>query len=592
MSTLFGDLMFDGRWRRYQELALDAFEHDRSAGRRQTYLVAPPGSGKTLLGLELVRRLGTRALILAPNSAVQGQWIGAARAFGAADGVAAADPDAPIACLTYQALTRLDDPEQALRAAAARRWTAERATATGAALADVERDVATWTGAARARRERQLNRIVGTLKRELARGDAASFAELLSGSVRERLATLHRNGVGTLVLDECHHLASLWGYVVRAVVAHLPDAHVVGLTATPPDELTAEQDELYRSLLGDVDFMIPTPAVVRDGFLAPFQELAWLTPPLPLECDWLAEHDARFQELVTALHDDREGVTSLAGWILTRIQARTRSTDEGAAVSWPAFQRAHPSLARAGARYLATNGLALPVGVPRGEAFRAAPTLDDWLVLLEDYALNALAVDASPQAAQRYDEVSAGLRAVGFSLTRQGIRRGRSDVDRLLTMSAAKAVALVEVVSSELDGRGDGLRALVLTDAERIAPETLIDDMTAFVRPDATTAPGALRALAGDPVTAVVRPLLVTGRGLRCAPEDAATFVAALRTFAPDLDDWTTGPEEDGLVELSAAGPAWRPRRWVELATRLFSDGVCLVLVGTRALLGEGWDAP
>jgi superfamily II DNA or RNA helicase len=68
-------LAFRGRWRRYQETALEAFERDRRAGRRSTHVLAPPGSGKTLLGMEIVRRLGTRALVLCPNSAVQAQWL-------------------------------------------------------------------------------------------------------------------------------------------------------------------------------------------------------------------------------------------------------------------------------------------------------------------------------------------------------------------------------------------------------------------------------------------------------------------------------------------------------------------------------------
>ena len=34
------------------------------------------------------------------------------------------------------------------------------------------------------------------------------------------------------------------------------------------------------------------------------------------------------------------------------------------------------------------------------------------------------------------------------------------------------------------------------------------------------------------------------------------------------------------------------PRAWVELATRLLARGTTGVLVGTRALLGEGWDCP
>ena len=52
-----GSLSFGGTWRHYQALALDAFENDRRHRRRRTHIVAPPGSGKTLLGMEIVRRL-------------------------------------------------------------------------------------------------------------------------------------------------------------------------------------------------------------------------------------------------------------------------------------------------------------------------------------------------------------------------------------------------------------------------------------------------------------------------------------------------------------------------------------------------------
>src|SRR4051794_21097249 len=113
-QTGLGRLGFGGEWRRYQELALEAFEHDRREGRRRTHIVAPPGSGKTLLGMEIVRRLGQRAVVLVPNSAIQAQWLRTASAFGAEPGFAAADAEAALACLTYQALARLDDPAVAL----------------------------------------------------------------------------------------------------------------------------------------------------------------------------------------------------------------------------------------------------------------------------------------------------------------------------------------------------------------------------------------------------------------------------------------------------------------------------------------------
>ena len=60
--------------RPYQQLAIDSFERDRAAGRTSTHIVSPPGSGKTVVGLEIVRRLGRPALVLAPTATIQAQW--------------------------------------------------------------------------------------------------------------------------------------------------------------------------------------------------------------------------------------------------------------------------------------------------------------------------------------------------------------------------------------------------------------------------------------------------------------------------------------------------------------------------------------
>jgi superfamily II DNA or RNA helicase len=588
-------LVFRGRWRRYQTLALDAFDRDVERGRRRTHIVAPPGSGKTLIGVEIIRRLGQPALVLVPNTAVQSQWIAGVRTFLDADDepVAAAAVSAPIAVLTYQALCQLDDPAVVLGDVAVRRWTAERAEATGQTVAEVNAEVTAWTGEAAARRDRELRRISASLKREIARAEhgALHLGDLLSQSARARIDELHEKGLGTIVLDECHHLASLWGYVVRAVIEELEDAHLVGMTATPPDGLTSEEAELYEHLLGPVDFTVPTPAVVRERFLAPYQELAWFTRPLDSEAQWLAEHDLRFRELTTTLHDDEPGPLSFPAWVITRLRDRGRE-GEDAGVSWSSFQRRHPALARAGARFLASAGLELPEGAPRGEGYSEEPSLDDWLVLLEDYVLRCLRPDPSPAAAARYDAVAAALRELGFDLTRQGVRRGASDVDRLLTRSAAKSIALVDVVNCEYEARSETVRALVLTDTER-ARATPDGALLGVLRPEAGTAPDAVRVLSEDIRTAPLRPLLVSGRGLRCATHDADVLLAALvERTPPDVVDLRAEAERGGLVRLVGSGSGWQPRVWVALATEIFAAGVTKALVGTRALLGEGWDAP
>jgi len=71
LSPRYDDLQFFGEWRPYQQAALAAFERDPRHGNLTTHIVAPPGSGKTLLGVELIRRVGKHALVLAPNQGIQ-----------------------------------------------------------------------------------------------------------------------------------------------------------------------------------------------------------------------------------------------------------------------------------------------------------------------------------------------------------------------------------------------------------------------------------------------------------------------------------------------------------------------------------------
>lgn len=65
-------MRFSGVWRDYQARALEDF--DRYAADRRLHVVAAPGSGKTVLGLELMRRLGQPALVLAPTRTIRDQW--------------------------------------------------------------------------------------------------------------------------------------------------------------------------------------------------------------------------------------------------------------------------------------------------------------------------------------------------------------------------------------------------------------------------------------------------------------------------------------------------------------------------------------
>src|SRR5215475_3289215 len=93
------------------------------------------------------------------------------------------------------------------------------------------------------------------------------------------LSRLAESGPVTLVLDECHHLLEVWGRELREVVTRIGRPRLIGLTATPPHMMTADQAQLHRELFGTIDIEISVPSLVRDGRLAPYQELAYFTAP-------------------------------------------------------------------------------------------------------------------------------------------------------------------------------------------------------------------------------------------------------------------------------------------------------------------------
>ena len=78
---------------------------------------------------------------------------------------------------------------------------------------------------------------------------------------------------------------------------------IVGLTATPPDldDKPTEEVERYQRLLGELDYEVPVPAVVKDGFITPYQDLAYFVRPTEAELAYVAKADAALHALVEEL---------------------------------------------------------------------------------------------------------------------------------------------------------------------------------------------------------------------------------------------------------------------------------------------------
>ena len=71
-KNLLKSLQFKFPWRNYQENFLANFTSHISDD--HFHVIAPPGSGKTVLGLEIIKRLGKKTLVLAPTLTIRNQW--------------------------------------------------------------------------------------------------------------------------------------------------------------------------------------------------------------------------------------------------------------------------------------------------------------------------------------------------------------------------------------------------------------------------------------------------------------------------------------------------------------------------------------
>jgi superfamily II DNA or RNA helicase len=604
LADVFGGVSLTRALWPHQARALTALDQARRD--KATYIVVPPGGGKTLIGLEAARRLGHPTVVLCPNTAIQAQWIAQWQAaFSPAEVTATASRElpTPLTVLTYQALCTLGS---------AGNGDAGNSDAGNGGVGDGGASVAV-NGAGRAR---------GL--------DGDGVLSLLHPNGRELIARLRDGGPWTLVLDECHHLLELWGRLLQAVIGQLDGPRVIGLTATPPHLMTAEQAELHRTLFGGVDLEVSAPALVREGRLAPYQELAFFTRPSPAEADYIHGAALRFAELRTGLLDPGFASVPFLEWLQVRVVERPGTgASKGAQVSWTRFERDEPALAGAAVRLHVAGLLGLPDGARIREEHRHPLTAADWVALTGDYAQRCLLASSDPRDERALGAIRRALPAVGYRLTRAGVRAGESPVDRVLARSESKARATIEILAAESAELGSGLRVLVLCDFED-AGGMLPADLANVLPAGSGGTRLVLETLLADPQSAALDPVLLTGRRVACGRDTAKRLIDWLLAAEPGLDltvtgwggapgggdatdwggasgggeaaDWDGasgggdagawgGGAAEELVEIS--GPAgWEARRYVPLVTRFHAEGGSRCLIGTRALLGEGWDAP
>ncbi|MBV7440375.1 DEAD/DEAH box helicase family protein [Weeksellaceae bacterium TAE3-ERU29] len=525
------DIKFKYSWRKYQQRVLDELQNHLSD--RHLHVIAPPGSGKTVLGLEVAVRLNKPTLILAPTIAIRNQWIQRfCELFLQTDLTPdwiSRDIRNPkfLTVVTYQGLH-----------SACNNWNTNEEENNNKEEENTKKS------------KSELNHIVRLLKSQ---------------------------NIQTIVVDEAHHLKNDWWQTLIQIKEKL-DPVIVGLTATPPYDVTATEWQRYIDLNGLVDTEISVPELVIEGDLCPHQDYVHFTFPTEKENKKIVEFRQNIEKLFQEIKNDEiiiQAIEQLPIW-----QNPTEHLD------W-----IYNNLSYYSACLIFLNSNKKEISETHleviGDKKFKIPKLDyEWIETLLDFYLYK--ENEHFKAFEEHRKILENrLRRYGAIERRQINFSHNNRVTGFLTSSISKLNSIKEIVDFEYRNLNNDLRLVILSDFIREefytnAPENNLELNKIGVIPIFEK----LRRENADNKKIAV----LTGSIIIMPISAYSAFKTKALKYGITQINSSPVPFDDNYILIKQTEQL--KHDIVRIVTQIFESGEIQVLVGTKSLLGEGWDAP
>ena len=528
---MLNQLSFKGQWRQYQQRVLDKAESFMDDGK--IHLVAAPGSGKTTLGIEFIQRFGNPTLILVPTVTIRQQWVDRIKqAFlsnaNQAEQLISQDLKRPkmITVATYQAL------------------------------------------------HSAMNQVVGDGLIEDT--DDTAQQEHFNFQDFDIRKTFEDKDLGTLCLDECHHLRNEWWKSLEIFRKSFPKIKMISLTATPPYEGEPALWERYISMCGEIDEEITVPELVKEGTLCPHQDYVYFAFPTMEERTQLDQFEKQKLNFLTKLSTD----INFSNTIQSSPALSNQISDDELL--------ANPKYLSATLIFLRSKELPFPQRFQELLAAKALPTFTlEWFETL----LNGIIFQVPNWfgfTEEALNQLKSDLKANGLIERNQVklIRNKKQDV--LLNQSLGKLNAVRDIFKAEYQALGSNLRQLVLTDFIRKDFQVHLGDKNAqFTQLGVLSYFESIRREMIEQSWTV--PVAVLTGSLVIIPTSAKEHLERLIPNSRLSYDVIGQLSQEDYLKVSISGSY---HDLVTALTQLFQDGYIQVIIGTKSLLGEGWDAP
>lgn len=596
-QSILGELLFKFPFRKYQKMILDNVEETKNK-EHKFHIVSPPGSGKTIVGLELIKRFGSPAVIFTPTSTIQLQWKEKVKMFIPeesnlhVDDFVSTDPNnlKLINIFTYQLLSSPSENLQFIEEMATADWI-EQMIKENIVTDETEgkKRIKILSRNNKKTYNREIAKHYKKIKTKLIKDQGFDSMQFLHQNAKDLINNLVSTGVKVIIMDEAHHLLDYWAMIIKELIKKIDGEVLIGLTATPPISASSKEIENYLSIIGDIDFEIPTPAVVKEGNLAPYQDLVYFCTPTKKERKFIKNIQENFENLINKTISDQ----SFPDWIIKRIIKRPLVDQKKQ--DFTSFFNSYPFLTIAGIKFLKQKlNMSLPNDIIDMEETDKEMLLEDWIYLLTDYCLNYLKTSNKLKDHKTLKDIKSMLRSFGFVLSENGIREYRSPTDMILALSESKDISLIGILKAEMEYMKDEIRAVVITDFEK-QTGIISKGLNGILDKEAGGAVRAFKYIVHNKITTKLEPVLVTGKTMLLDSDE-------LEKIIPEMQKWkeksglsfefsTKKTEYESIVEVSGNGKDWKSNTYVRMVTDLFDKGVIKCIVGTRGLLGEGWDS-
>lgn len=531
-------LNFKGSWRSYQKRILDNLNwHLRD---EKLHIVAAPGAGKTTLGIEVISRLNRPTVILCPTNTIKNQWkerICSSFLDEKDYGLVSTNIREPkyITVITYQAL------------------------------------LAAFCGDNDNEDDHKYSENEDEIE-EVDENSITSSKRFKEENADEIIKTLKDAKVSLLCFDEAHHLRKEWWKALMYLNDNLKPEQTLALTATPPYDANYGEWKRYEELCGEIDEVISIPELVKNGDLCPHQDFIYFSYLKKNEKELLNKYSKNVKEFIEIIKKDND---------LLKFLSNMKFFDGGDSDVEQIFE--NPDFYVSISSLLNSCGYKIPKTflnlfnasvheIPKFDIQRASIFLDG--------LFNPKYDDFKPLEEKKIQYFNMA-KHMGLVANKKITLNENIKVRRQIASSLGKLDSIVDIVRIESEQLGNKLRMVILTDLIKA------DDMECSsmgVVPIWRILKGTFK----DKIS-----LGVLCGSLILLPKDKTDELQKL-LFDNNIpqDSITIGNFKDENEYIKVTPKESIKNQIVKLITDMFNCGDLTVLVGTQALLGEGWDAP